>query len=183
MEGYSKDKMSKIMEKVQLGIATPEEHTLAMNWGTLNCADSKSALDYEEWIVKHGEECLACWDEVAFTPQRVAIDEKLLFLFAACYSKSDIENGGFSQYLNNSTGRLAPEACLGFSLIGMHECSRALKEVVCLFDSPFPRMDNDRSHLAKMFDKSLNRFDQLFFDACDGDEFDLAAEIFFQREV
>ncbi len=60
-------------------------------------------------------------------------------LFAAHYCQSEICNGGFRQFFENSTGVLAPEAVDAFRLLGMPEISILISNAMAWFGSTYPR--------------------------------------------
>jgi hypothetical protein len=54
-------------------------------------------------------------------------------LYALHWTRSEVENGGFHQYLRNPTGMLADEAIRGADLIGAHEFGDVVRSVLALF--------------------------------------------------
>jgi hypothetical protein len=60
-------------------------------------------------------------------------------LFAVHWCNSEICNGGFYQFFDNSTGILAPEALEGFRAIGADACAELLNRAMNMFGQPYPR--------------------------------------------
>ena len=60
-------------------------------------------------------------------------------LFAAHWCQSEVCNGGFDQFFNNSAGVLAPEAVEAFRSLGMPRTAEAIDEAVAMLGSEYPR--------------------------------------------
>ena len=69
--------------------------------------------------------------------QRAAPRARLLF--AAHFCQSEVCNGGFFQFFDNSTGVLGPEAADGFAAIGQPGCAQVVREALAWFPAPYPR--------------------------------------------
>jgi hypothetical protein len=67
-----------------------------------------------------------------------------VLLYAAHFSLSEIYNGGFLQFLRNSTGVLAPEAVEGFDAVGMPQLGAVIRETIVKLGEPYPRDRQDR---------------------------------------
>ncbi|MCB9893472.1 MAG: DUF4375 domain-containing protein [Planctomycetes bacterium] len=76
------------------------------------------AIEHLVPVVCHTEDLEAIL--TAMTPGQRAV-------YCTHYCEADVTNGGFHQYLSNSTGDTAPEAIGGFRLLGMHQDADALK--------------------------------------------------------
>lgn len=93
-------------------------------------------------------------------------------LFAAHLTHAEICNGGFTQFFDNTTGVLAPEAIEAFEAIGLPEVSSIIKEAVSLFSTPYlrdrdKRMEwlwNEPDEEAARIEKRLRDLDDRFYD-------------------
>ena len=84
-------------------------------------------------------------------------------LYALHWARSEIGNGGFHQYLYNSTGVLANEAQLGAELIAAAEFAELFREVrTLLFGDAFPEEQAGRiGVLEGLSDEALERLEEL----------------------
>ena len=95
-------------------------------------------------------------------------------LLAVHWCNSEICNGGFCQFFENSTGVLAPEALAGYRAIGATPCAELLEQAMEFLGNPYPRSKSARQELLPDIDDepNLNPFEKLddqYFDAKDGD--------------
>ncbi len=72
-------------------------------------------------------------------------------LFASHWLQSEVLNGGFGQFFDNSTGVLAPEAADGFLAIGMPETSKFIRHVMSGFGEIYPRDREQRVEFLEDF--------------------------------
>jgi hypothetical protein len=80
------------------------------------------------------------------------------FLYSAHFCRSEICNGGFTQFFSNSTGVLAPEAVSGFALIGQPKIAKIVQRAMDLLCLPYLRNREDRQKaLTKMISIAGNR--------------------------
>jgi hypothetical protein len=85
-------------------------------------------------------------------------------MFAAHFCQSEICNGGFDQFLSNSTGVLAPEAVEGFREIGQLQIATLVESAMDLVGSPYPRDREERQgRLSQVPEGALDALDQKFF--------------------
>ena len=127
------------------------------------------------------------WEKVSihgtpdlFLHQFGKLTEPQQHLFASHWCQSEVRNGGFFQFFENSTGMLAPEAVAGFRAIGLEPCAALLEEAMRYFGSPYPREREDRN--AKLQDEdAFTKLDDQFFDAIANDGYDKAADDFASR--
>lgn len=68
-------------------------------------------------------------------------------VYALDWVRKEVGNGGFDQYMTNSTGYLTPEAIEGAELIGAPEYAEILRRASGLLPSPFPRDRDERTDL------------------------------------
>lgn len=85
-------------------------------------------------------------------------------LYALHWTRSEVGNGGFHQYLQNPTGMLAGEAFRGAGLIGALETTDVLRELHGLFpDGEVPARQEDRLAFLERIDRSeLDELDERF---------------------
>jgi hypothetical protein len=74
-----------------------------------------------------------------FLEQFSAIHPALGNLLAAHWCHSEVTNGGFLQFFNNSTGVLAPEAAKAFRALGLEDCASVIEKAMAYFGKPYPR--------------------------------------------
>lgn len=67
------------------------------------------------------------------------VPRESLLVLAALNCDGEVCNGCLRQFFHNTTGIFAPEAVVGFELLGFPECARALREAMALFGVPYPR--------------------------------------------
>lgn len=60
-------------------------------------------------------------------------------LYVAHFCRSEVCNGGFTQFFSNSTGVLAPEAVEGFVAIGQPGLASAVQRAMDMPGSPYQR--------------------------------------------
>jgi Domain of unknown function (DUF4375) len=84
-------------------------------------------------------------------------------LYALYWARSEIDNGGFHQYLYNPTGRLANEALRGAELIGATEFATLFREVrTLLFGDTFPQDQGRRTVVLEgLSEEALERLEVL----------------------
>lgn len=115
-------------------------------------------------------------------------------LLAAHWCQSEVCNGGFDQFFENSTGVLAPEAEVGFRAIGLDQVADLVVEAMNRFGVPYPRdhderllameaiqCDNSDDEESDDFDDLGRRFadlDDRFYDLLPDSEFDRYANAF-----
>jgi Domain of unknown function (DUF4375) len=96
----------------------------------------------------------------AFLSQFAAAGAIARTLFAAHWCRSEVLNGGFCQFFDNSAGVLAPEAAGAFEAIGMPEVAKIVRSAMDWFGSPYPRDRSSReAQLRRYFDASPNAED------------------------
>lgn len=181
MLDYTPERLIHLMDKINRGEATQEEHNLVLSWGERHFDSHNSSYSFEGFFMSHGEEILACWNDKEFNPLAVKYDRSLILLFSAFYSRSDIANGGFLQYFQNHTGRMALEACEGFDLIELGDCAGVLRTAIACFGDPFPRNDSLRIDIAANQQQELSSLDEEFYAVCPDSRFADAAERCFAR--
>ena len=71
------------------------------------------------------------------------VPERVGLLLAIRWLDSEVRNGGFHQFFQNSTGVLAPEALEGLLALGAQETAMVVSEAVARFGSSYPR-DRER---------------------------------------
>lgn len=79
-----------------------------------------------------------------FLRQFSTIPTALGNLLAAHWCYSEVTNGGFLQFFNNSTGVLAPEAGGAFEALGLDDCARVIEKAMAYFGTPYPRERDKR---------------------------------------
>lgn len=91
------------------------------------------------------------WDKICIydEPERFlaelrAAPEVVQTLFVTHWLQSEVSNGGFGQFFDNSTGVLAPEAVSGFLAIGMPKASEFVDGLIKAFGGTYPRKREDR---------------------------------------
>lgn len=84
-------------------------------------------------------------------------------LYALHWTRSEVDNGGFHQYLYNSTGMLAKEALRGADVIGAREFGDVLRDLLALFpDGRLLEEQDDRiSFLEMLSEEGLAKLRQL----------------------
>jgi hypothetical protein len=84
-------------------------------------------------------------------------------LYALHWARSEIGNGGFHQFLHNSTGMLANEALRGAELLGASELAELFREVrTLLFGDSFPEDQSRRIDVLESLSESgLERLEEL----------------------
>jgi Domain of unknown function (DUF4375) len=83
-------------------------------------------------------------------------------LYALHWARSEVGNGGFHQFLYNSTGMLANEALRGAELIGATEFAELLCEVRTLFGDTFIEDQGRRMEVLEgLSDEALGRLEEL----------------------
>lgn len=81
------------------------------------------------------------------------LSEPQKVLFPVYWLESEVCNGGFHQFFNNSTGILAPEAVAGFRSIGLTDFADSIEEAMSFFGSSYPREREKREYLLNLFDE------------------------------
>ncbi|WP_339915381.1 DUF4375 domain-containing protein [uncultured Brevundimonas sp.] len=95
-------------------------------------------------------------------------------LFAAHWLQSEVCNGGFGQFFDNSTGVLAPEAAAGFLTIGMPKVSAFVSDLIGGFGADYPRDEDQRGAALAEIDEAMSAANPLNI-YVDQDFFDLLA--------
>lgn len=72
------------------------------------------------------------------------ISPKQKNLYAVHWADSEICNGGFDQFFDNSTGMLGPEAVEGYRAIGMPQCAELVNQACLMLGIPYPRERDER---------------------------------------
>ena len=92
-------------------------------------------------------------------------------LITAHWCQSDVRNGGFRQFFENSTGVLAPEAIEAFYEIGMPRAASIVKEACALFDPDYPRAKSTRAKIIreKGLKDELDRLEDSFYSAIESE--------------
>jgi hypothetical protein len=148
---------------------------------------------YLRFISQYRDDIVACWDEDGeYCPDRCEIPREVQLLWAASYCEADTCNGGFHQFFSNPTGFLAPEAVIGFELIGLPECADVLKRAMAFFGEPYPRLADVRN--AKLYavqrdpndwnretDDPFVQLDAEFYDCLKVNSFNSAANEYVER--
>jgi Domain of unknown function (DUF4375) len=96
-------------------------------------------------------------------------------LYALHWTRSEVENGGFHQYLQNPTGMLANEAVRGADLIEAREFADVLRDLVALFPAgTLLEAQDDRiaflERLSEGEQATLSELDERFFELMGDDE-------------
>ncbi|MEQ8254816.1 MAG: DUF4375 domain-containing protein [Roseovarius confluentis] len=71
-------------------------------------------------------------------------------------------NGGFHQYIFNSTGALAPDMIAALSRLGLPEHAQAAEKALAVFPAPYPRSTDDRRAIMRDFGQAQ---DNALYDA------------------
>jgi len=140
-------------------------------------------------VVKKIWDTISIYDgEIIFLEQFAKTDLKEKNLFAAHWCQSEIRNGGFYQFFDNSTGILAPEAVDAFRAIGMPKTANLIKKAMGLFGSTYPRDKDKRGEALRIFENQsdqekdlfdeIDKFDKEFFVLIrkENDGFEIAAD-------
>jgi hypothetical protein len=104
-------------------------------------------------------------------------------LYAAHWTQSEINNGGFKQLFWNSTGVLVPEAVEGFQLIGMPRTAEVVVAAMRTFGDPYPRDRKERQARLETIPKEVLRdLDRQFYGGLESENggFESAISIFVQ---
>jgi hypothetical protein len=105
-------------------------------------------------------------------------------LYAAHFCQSEICNGGFSQFFNNSAGVLAPEAVQGFRVIGQSGIATLIENAMLPLGTPYLR-DRDQRQLALegLPPQAFDNLDEQFFALIETEAggFEVAANRFADR--
>jgi hypothetical protein len=154
------------VDRVRAGIGTNEDYVFIEARDKLRIEEIRArAPKYELWLMDKGADCLRCWENEHFEPKGVEVEH--LLLFASAYTISDIENGGFIQFFENSTGCLAPEAINGLKLMDASPAAEVIIKAMQIFGSSYPRERQIR--VDKLLDRSsdakLERLTDEFYEA------------------
>ncbi|MFN3806191.1 DUF4375 domain-containing protein [Asticcacaulis sp.] len=106
------------------------------------------------------------------------LPESSQHLFAAHWAQSEIYNGGFDQFFDNSTGVLALEATEGFKALGMPKIAALLKHSVDRLGETYPHDREERQEKLESLSEGFE--DGLFFDLIDTEAggFKIAADLY-----
>lgn len=105
-------------------------------------------------------------------------------LFAANFCLSEVQNGGFEQFFDNSTGVLAPEAVEGFAAVGLPETGKVVQEAMALIGSPYIRDRKRRQAALEMLPEGcFAAMDERFYSLLDSEAggFQAAADAYARR--
>lgn len=85
-------------------------------------------------------------------------------LLAVDWCQKEVRNGGFEQFLANSTGVLAPRALLGFERIGGGHFANLLRGAMATLGEPYPVDHDTREEAvsllpAEILDETLDALD------------------------
>ncbi|MGA2053529.1 MAG: DUF4375 domain-containing protein [Opitutales bacterium] len=108
------------------------------------------------WSVVHPIwETISIYDGVdRFLPEFAAAPTKARNLFAAHWCQSEICNGGFYQFFDNSTGILAPEAVNAFRALGMPKLAEIVSNAMSWFGNEYPRERQSRREALSLYASS-----------------------------
>ncbi|HEY2514487.1 MAG TPA: DUF4375 domain-containing protein [Polyangiaceae bacterium] len=91
------------------------------------------------------------WDKVdiyedakTFLAGYAEVPRPIAHVLAAHWCKSEIDNGGFRQLFENSTGVLVPEGIEGFEAIGLTEAAGVVRTAAALLGGAYPRQRKER---------------------------------------
>lgn len=113
-------------------------------------------LVWDAVSIYQGPEVLETGLALATEPQRG--------LYAIWWTRSEVENGGFSQYFWNDTGVVAPHAVKGFRLIGATALADVVEGAMRLFGPEFPLGRAARNEaLEKLPGDAFEALDQAFY--------------------
>lgn len=105
-------------------------------------------IDYWAIVEPHWERVSIYDGPDVFIREFDATREVARNLLAAHWCIAEIENGGFYQFLTNSTGILGPEAVVGLRAVGLSAAADIVNRVVSLFGNPYPRDRDERGEMA-----------------------------------
>lgn len=124
------------------------------------------------------------WDAVSIYEGPEILDAGLQFatrgqqaVYAVWWTQSEVGNGGFAQYFNNSTGMVVCHARDGLLHIGATELAAVVERAMALFPGGMPPADRAkrRALLHKLASGAFAAIDDEFY-ACAGDLFPLAGK-------
>ena len=90
------------------------------------------------------------WDQIdidgpeTFLSSASRIPRPLVLLYSAHFCASEVCNGGFAQFFDNSTGVLGPEAAEGFAALGLPEMAATVSTAISRFGPTYPRARETR---------------------------------------
>ena len=131
------------------------------------------------------------WEKVSiydgegiFLTQFSEIPEKTGHLLAAHWCQSEVRNGGFYQLFFNSTGVLAPEAVVGFRIIGLPKSSSIILQAMQRLGEKYSRRRDKRNAQLSLLeqqesiDDPFRDLDTVFFELLreEGGGFEVAAD-------
>ena len=94
--------------------------------------------------------------------------------FYLCYSlDAEVNNGGFSSFIYNSTGQWGPETIEALETVGAPQTAELLRQVIALLVcDEYPRDVIERNEILDLssdaFDRSIDELDNAFFASPDG---------------
>ena len=94
--------------------------------------------------------------------------------FYLCYSlDAEVNNGGFSSFIYNSTGQWGPETIEALETVGAPQTAELLRQVIALLVcDEYPRDIIERNEILNLssdaFDRSIDELDNAFFASPDG---------------
>lgn len=116
---------------------------------------------YERWFLAYHDELpFGSWDDDGFHPDRSTWPPELQIMWAADYSKTDIDNGGLNQYFGNQTGTYAPEFHEFLLRTGHRDAADVLAIAMKDFGEPFPRSQETRQRHLNQYLKNRNDIDR-----------------------
>ncbi len=88
-----------------------------------------------------------------FLKRFAELSEPQQVLFPVHWLYSEVGTDGFHGFFNLDTGILAPEAVLGFHIIGLNDIAELVEEAMAFFGNPYPRELEERVKLLDLFDE------------------------------
>jgi len=139
---------------------------------------------FERWFFIHFDysHYANCWSDEGFDPSKSKFSRNILIFAAADYGKSDIDNGGFHQFLSNPTGTYAPEVAEWFEQAKLYDAANIVREAIGVFGDEFPRSQLERQQFLERFKGEtreqldpFHRFDDKFYEATIDEKYESAA--------
>ncbi len=124
-------------------------------------------MGYRELIEPVWEEISIYDGPAVYLDGMRAVPEHVGLLFAAHWAYHETGNGGLSQFFQNSTGIVAPEAVRGFRAIGQTSTADVLERAMRRFGRVYPRDRQERQALMVTSDDPNVYVADASFDALD----------------
>ena len=83
-------------------------------------------------------------------------------MFVLYWFQAEVLNGGMSQFLENSTGVIAPEVVEALEVVGLKELSNRLNKLLLELGSEFERSRTKRKKIAYKLRDNLDSIDDSF---------------------